>query len=229
MIRFSKLIGTLRFPGNFQFDFCPEFLIVDPKYGKQTNITQQIAQTESFDVEEGSQSDELEEIQQQQQPILGIPPQLANTTGMPLNNINPYAPPGIRTAILAKVKRNEYVDFDELLPPPPPINNDPDLLGFQLDPNNNLLLKPNQVKAKIRDYPSWICAWNIYQQAVLHFHPSKHFDLFSYFKILTNLERKHRFESVYLYDKSQRQTLAAQHTLPKISRTASWNIVNEEL
>ena len=198
---------------------------------QQIQIDQPQQQTETVNVDELYSDEET----QQQQSFFGFTQptyQNINSTGMFMNSStnNPYAPPGIKASILTKVKRNDYVDFDEILPPPPSINSNPELLGFQFDSNNNLLLKPaNQTKAKIRDYPSWICAWNIYQQAVLHFHPDKHFELFSYFKILTNLARKHRFENVYLYDRSQRQTLAAQSTLPEISRTVNWKTVNEEL
>eukprot|EP00111_Clytia_hemisphaerica_P023510 TCONS_00069282-protein len=147
--------------------------------------------------------------------ILGFKVSLLKITHTP--------PPG------TKIRKSEYIDFDDILPPPPSTNNSTELLGFQLDANNNLLLKPNQTKAKIRDYPSWICAWNLYYQATLHYQPEMHFKLFSYFKIMATLARKHRFDCVYLYDKSQRQTLAAQHALPTDLCTASWTNINEEL
>uniref|UniRef100_A0A7M5XI05 CCHC-type domain-containing protein n=1 Tax=Clytia hemisphaerica TaxID=252671 RepID=A0A7M5XI05_9CNID len=145
------------------------------------------------------------------------------------NYSNPYSPPGLKTTTLNKIKKHEYVDFDDILPPPPSTNCSNELLGFQLDDNNNLYLKPNQTKSKIRDYPSWICAWNTYCQAYLHYHPDMHFKLFSYFKNIATIARKHKFESVYLYDKALRHTLAAQHSLPTDLRTASWCKTNDEL
>ena len=147
---------------------------------------------------------------------------------MPIqNSVNPYTPPALKTSILTKIKKDEYVDFDDLLPTPPSLNSSPDeLLGFQLDASNNLLVKPNTPKAKIRDYPAWICAWNIYYQAMLYHDPSLHFKLFSYFKNFCNLARKHQFESCYAYDKAQRQTIAAQANLPLSQKTAHWTTIN---
>ena len=142
---------------------------------------------------------------------------------------NPYSPPGLKTATLNKIKKHEYVDFDDILPPPPSTNCSNELLGFQLDDNNNRFLKPNQTKSKIRDYPSWVCAWNTYCQAYLHYHPDMHFNLFSYFKNIATIARKHKFESVYLYDKAFRHTLAAQHSLPPELCTVSWCKTNDEL
>ena len=155
---------------------------------------------------------------------------LNNSTGMINSFQNPYAPPALKASVLTKIKKAEYVDFDNILPPPPNINNNSgELLGFHFDSDNNLLLKPNQIKAKIRDFLSWICAWNIFYQTTLHFFPQLHFELFSYLKIMCNFARKHKFTSFYAYDKSQRQTIAAQHNLPKHQKTTSWTAINEEL
>ena len=100
---------------------------------------------------------------------------------------NPYTPPPIKSSMLNKVEKQEYIDFDELLPPPPSINTD-HLLGLELDANSSsILLKPKKPKCKICDFASWMCAWNIFTQAYLFYHPSMQFNLFAYLKIFSNL------------------------------------------
>ena len=192
-----------------------------------------VANTHNKNKNIGSQNTEALGNEFVEHPVFGFTAGSTNDQGMfyvnNSTNHNPYTPPAMKANTLSKINKQEYVDFDDILPPPPSFNNSSDLLGFQLDSNNNLLLKPNQVKAKIRDYPSWICAWNSFYQASLHYHPDTHYYLFSHFKIISNLARKHKFENVYLYDKSQRQILAAQRTISPELRSVKWDRINEEL
>ena len=91
---------------------------------------------------------------------------------------NQYTPPPIKSSLLKKINSYKYIDFDELLPRPPAITTDS---FFGLEMNNttsSLLLKQNKPKSKIRDYPSWMLAWNMFYQAVLFYKPNMHFQLF---------------------------------------------------
>ena len=100
------------------------------------------------------------------------------------------------------MQKHEYIDFDELIPPPPSINTD-QYFGLELDEfSSPLLLKKTKQKFQIRDLPSWMCAWNVFVQAYLHFQPTMQFDLFNYLKIFCTLIKKFKFENCYAYDKA---------------------------
>ena len=139
------------------------------------------------------------------------------------NNVNditnPYTPPPIKSSMLNKVEKQEYIDFDELLPP-----------LLELDANSSsILIKPKKPKCKICDFASWMCAWNIFTQAYLFYHPSMQFNLFAYLKIFSNLVRKFKFDNCYAYDKAQRIQLSSQTLAPIHNHTTSWQQQNEEL
>ena len=139
------------------------------------------------------------------------------------HHIIPYTPPAIKTSLLNKIHKQEFIDFDELSPPPISINDD-QFLGFELHPSStSLLLKHNKQKFKLHDFASWMCAWNIFVQAYLYFHPTMHHALFSYLKNVCTFIRKFKFES-----KAQRTQIAAENSLPTFAKSTSWKQQNEE-
>ena len=140
---------------------------------------------------------------------------------------NPYTPPPIKTKLLERMKNLEYIEFDELRSPPPSINTD-NFFGLQIDEAHNVLLKPHKPKAKIQNFTDWLCSWNLFFQGTLCYHLQLHFDLFCYFKIITNLARKYKFDHVYCYDQAQRTLLASQKNVPTTQQAASWGVINEE-
>ena len=176
---------------------------------------------------------------QTQAPVYGFR-EVAPGQGMSVNNpiitndsstvvFNPYTLPPIKSSTLSKVQKHEYIDFDELIPPPPSINTD-QYFGLELDEfSSSLLLKKTKQKFQIRDFPSWMCAWNVFVQAYLHFHPTMQFDLFNYLKIFCTLIKKFKFENCYAYDKAQRTQLASQRIAPPHQQSISWQQQNEEL
>ena len=178
--------------------------------------------------------DRIETVQQQQ------PSQLAvHEPGNDLNfilpganlNQNSYVPPPIKASILQKIQRQEYVDFDELLPTPPHLHTTTqNLFGLDIDSNSSsLLLKKNMPANRIQNFPSWMIAWNLFYQAVLHYTPALHYKMFSHLKIFCNMARKFQFANCYAYDKAQRLQISAQKDIPPQFRTTDWGNINDEL
>ena len=82
-------------------------------------------------------------------------------------NHNPFTPPPIKASVIKKIRKEEYVEFDDILPAPPAISTD-NFFGLEMDADSSsLILKENNPKVRIRDFPSWICAWNLLTQAYL--------------------------------------------------------------
>ena len=121
------------------------------------------------------------------------------------------------------------MDLDEILPAPPAINTD-SFFGLEMDSDSSsLLLKENKPKVRIRDFPSWTCAWNLYVQAYLSAKPTMFYQLFSYAKIFATMARKFKFENCYAYDKAFRTQIAAEIDTPPTYRTTSWLRQNDDL
>ena len=132
--------------------------------------------------------------------------------------------------ILAKVGKLEYVDFDVILPTPIQTTSEQSF-GIEVTPEDSISITRNNTKSgnKILDFPSWMCAWNLFTQATLYKHPHLQFLLFSYQKEFCHLVRRFKFEACYSYDKAQRKNIASQNSMPALSRTVSWDKRNKEL
>ena len=153
-----------------------------------------------------------------------------NTIYLDPSILNPYTPPALEAKTLAKVVKLEYVDFDILLPSPIQTTSEQSF-EIEVTPDDNINITRNNKKSanKILDFPSWMCAWNLFTQATLHKHPQLQFVLFSYQKEFCHLVRRFKFEACYSYDKAQRKNIASQNSMPALSRTVSWDKRNEEL
>ena len=150
-----------------------------------------------------------------------------NFTNNIVNNL--YTPPAVDEKIMTKTLKAEYVDFDTLLPTSIPTT-DQQLIGIQVISEDNFNITTNhKPKNKITDFPSWMCAWNLFTQATLYNHPHKQHDLFSYQKHFCYLIRRFKLEAWYSYDKAQRKQIASEIRVPSTSRTATWDKRNEEL
>ena len=195
---------------------------------------------ESEDGSGGSRYDNSNSVEKQNEPVRGfvdIPGMnnLFNTSNtvnnpIPRTGKNPFKPPAIKTALLLKIKKGEYVDFDELIPPPPGVVTEQNY-GITTDPTRpaSLVLKPTKSKSQIRDLANWFCAWNNFVQATLHFNPEMHFSLFSYQKLFARMCKKFNFDSCYAYDKNCRTQIASQKHLEEDEKTVFWEKHNEEL
>ena len=150
-----------------------------------------------------------------------------NFTNNIVNNL--YTPPTVDEKIMTKTLKAEYVDFDTLLPTSIPTT-DQQLIGIHVISEDNFnIITNHKPKNKITDFPSWMCAWNLFTQAALYNHPHQQHNLFSYQKHFCYLIRRFKFEACYSYDKAQRKQIATQIRVPSTSRTAMWDQRNEEL
>ena len=88
-----------------------------------------------------------------------------NFTNNIVNNL--YTPPAVDEKIMSKTLNAEYVDFDTLLPTSTPTT-DQQLIGIQVMSEDNFNITTNhKPQNKITDFPSWMCAWNLFTQATL--------------------------------------------------------------
>lgn len=146
------------------------------------------------------------------------------------SNHNPFTPPPIKSSVLKKIGKEEYVEFDEILPAPPAISITDNFFGLEMDADSSsLILKESKPKVKIWEFSTWICAWNLFIQAYLSIKPDMHYPLACYQKIFCNLVRKFKFENCYAYDKAFRTQIAAEINTPPTHRTTSWERQNDDL
>ena len=173
-------------------------------------------------------------------PVLGFNAQHlldnSNTTtnAASLTNMamNPYIPPPITSALMAKIKKLDNVDFGEILACiSPNMSNmgaytggedgDEYSLSSVQTAGSQLTFKKRSARAPIPNISHWGHAWNAFYEATLHHHPTMHFQLFTYHKhIQFSINRK--FSFLMAYDPTQRMQIAAQRHLPPAVQSASW-------
>ena len=95
--------------------------------------------------------------------------------------------------------------------------------------SSSLILKENNPKVKIHDFPSWIFVWNLFTQAYLSFNLNMHYSLACYQKIFCNLAWKFKFENCYAYDEAFRTQITAKIDTPPTHCTTSWGRQNDDL
>ena len=144
-------------------------------------------------------------------------------------NANPFTPPPIPSSIMKKIYKDEYVDFEDMLPPTPVQMLDDQNIQIEMASTGFLQLKKKHKVVRINDFPSWVTAWKAFFQASLCKDQSKCHQVFSYFKNFSQLDRKYRFDVCLIYDKAHRTILAAQAMLPANQQTTFWQKNNEEL
>ena len=148
---------------------------------------------------------------------------------------NPYIPPPITAALTAKIKKQEYVDLGEILACILPNtanmgaytgtggdDGEDYCLSQTQTPGTPLTFKKRSTRSPITNLASWSVAWNTFYEATLHYFPSMHYQLFSYFKHIIQYATNHKFTYLMAYDQTARLQIAAQrHLLPALQST-SW-------
>ena len=160
-----------------------------------------------------------------QHPRQSLPIPAVNITG------NPFLPPSIKVSLLRKIYREEYVDFEELLP----TNHVASAMArhesvISIDRKSQTLRfdKDKIKKEKVDSLGKWMMAWNLYMQAYLHYHPNNYFKLFSYQKLFCQLANKYRFDACANYDMYFRRSMANQQMLDANERSVFWCRISEE-
>ena len=137
------------------------------------------------------------------------------------------------------MKKLEFINFEDLL------NNGPSSRGRRslrqtvrlvLDESDNSDDDLGLIRAQLTgedgvvySYANWMCAWNSFMEATLHFHPHLIYDLFSYQKIVANIANVHKFDAVYSYDIAFRMKVSAQNAMDPWRRSVQWGVLNTEL
>ena len=134
---------------------------------------------------------------------------------------NPYIPPALTSALMAKIKKKlDYVanigaytrgeDGEEFC------------LSQVQSAGSQLTFKKRSTRAPLSNLSHWVHAWNIFYEATLHYHPSMHFQVFAYFKHIIQFATNHKFSFHMACDQTHRRQIAAQRHLPTSSQSASW-------
>ena len=128
----------------------------------------------------------------------------------PSEKHNPYLPAALKIKTIKKIKNGKFVDFTELLPPTPTVGTlckspnptyEQNGIGITIDPESQAIsFKSATPKNKIFDFATWTYAWNNFYQTTLHFNPEMHYQLYAYFKLITECARKFKFINVLAYD-----------------------------
>ena len=159
--------------------------------------------------------------------------QLLQNAGTSPNINNPYLPPPVPSQCLTKIKNSEYVEFGSLLASilPNSLNmaaitegadDEEYCLSTTSTPGAAATFRKKARRNAITNFPTWVMAWNVFYETTLHYYPSKHHELFTYFKHISEYAVSHKFNFVAAYDKAHRIHIAAQRNLPPAAQTSSW-------
>jgi len=154
----------------------------------------------------------------------------ACTAASPLYQPGQQQLPAIPSAILEKIRRGEFVNFDSLLP-----NNSPgdsnNIFTMTLDQSSDsfsdgspkILIKnsPNN-KNKVTDLHSWLLAWSLFLQTVIIFHGHLFAQLVKYQNFIAQLASQYNFNAWYLYDQAFRVFIAN-------NPQCSWDQCNDDI
>ena len=153
----------------------------------------------------------------------------AIASALPIRSMQPpmFAGPSSLIAaapksVVNQIKRGEYISFDSLLPAPAALRvGSVDLSqGNQGTPALSLVPKDNT--KRVRDFSSWLTAWNTYIRIYTHFHPHMVHQLLYYQSMICKFATQYEFSAWYTYDTQFRHRIATNPTLP-------WDRVDEEL
>ena len=140
-------------------------------------------------------------------------------TSAPAHNLPP-----IPQKILQRIAKREYIDFADLLYPHPSLatQNQYKLELNPEDPSALAIVPSHQRKWRVDGLHSWLEAWNVYLQTVLHYFPLLAPDLLVYQDQICKFSRKFRVSAWIMYDTAFRYMAASNPSLP-------WGKINNQL
>ena len=144
-------------------------------------------------------------------------------TSAPAHNLPP-----IPQKILQHIAKREYIDFADLLSdnlyPHPSLatQNQYKLELNPEDPSALAIVPSHQCKRRVDGLHSWLEAWNVYLQTVLHYFPLLAPDLLAYQDQICKFSRKFRASAWIMYDTAFRCMAASNPSMP-------WGKINDQL
>ena len=157
-------------------------------------------------------------------------PSLPSTTvvGTPGTSAPAHNLPPIPQKITQRIAKREYIDFADLLSdnlyPHPSLatQNQYKLEVNPQDPSALAIVPSHQRKRRVDGLHSWLEAWNVYLQTVLHYFPLLAPDLLAYQDQICKFSRKFRASAWIMYDTAFRYMAASNPSLP-------WGKINDQL
>ena len=145
--------------------------------------------------------------------------------GLPSGSNSAFALPAVGKPAMEKIKNNDYIVLDTLLPNFAPVLHDE--MSFQVQANQgsdtSLKLVPKtQSRPKISDFTSWSVAWSNFMRVYVHFFPHRVMELVQYHAIISDFASQFCFSAWLQYERSFRFRMAQNPAL-------SWARVDEEL
>ena len=131
--------------------------------------------------------------------------------------------PAVPKAVIEKIKKHEFVEFDTLLPNYSPLLRDE--LGFQWvdgsEPGMRLVPK-TQTRPRVSDFTSWMVAWNNFMAIYVHFWPHRIMELLRYQAIICDFASQFTVSSWMGYERMFRLRVSQNHGL-------SWDRIDDSL
>ena len=141
-----------------------------------------------------------------------IPPQSPEIQA-PLHIARNFLLPSLSAANLAAIRGGKFVNFDSLLPASLSHTSSGYSLQFDSSTSDNpsVSLLPRSSRRTIRNFVTWLAAWNIFIQAFCFFNPSFAGSLLAYQSQISIYASRYDFTAWYTYDKHFRQNMANLH------------------
>ena len=127
---------------------------------------------------------------------------------------NNFILPSLSATNLASIKSGKFISFDSLLPASIPHSTS----GYSLQVDNascndnpSISLLPRTSRRIIKNFASWISAWNIFIQAFSFYHPGFVGSLLAYQSQISLYASRYEFNAWSTYDRYFRQNMANLH------------------
>ena len=154
-----------------------------------------------------------------------------STTALPSPFCQPTATtneilPPIPSATLLRIRRGEFVNFDNLLPSADPLATDDYSIEYSTPTGGSKpklsLVSGSHGRPKITDFTTWLSAWNIYLQAMVVYHPHLCSQLVSYQTTITRFSTQYSMTAVLTYDRLFRYYISNKQLV-------RWDAINDNL
>ena len=136
--------------------------------------------------------------------------------------------PAVPSAVLERIRRGEFINFDNLLPNNVPSEFSPtfvmSLNSSQSTINPSVILRSSNQnnKNKVVDLHTWVLAWSLFFQAAIIFNEHLTAQLAKYQLFITQLAVNYNFNAWYAYDQAFRLFLAN-------NPNGKWDTCNEDI
>ena len=150
------------------------------------------------------------------------PPPVGDLLSFP-SGVNMSSMPAVPKAVMEKIRKGDYVNFDDLLPNFTPVTEDE--FSFRLVPGSGSsvsLVPRNQAKPKVSNFASWMVAFSNFLRIYTAYFPHRVTELVRYQSYIVDFANQFSFTAWLNYDRNFRYRLAQVPSL-------SWARIDDDL